>query len=263
MTLFVNNCADLRLLIYLIGYPDKGESQVVLIIDQTDGSVLMSGVIDCYAYQNVNRTADILKTHNVKALDFFCWTHTDDDHSVGTSDIIDNFCNKSTQFFLPEGIYGNEHDFTSYSKHIQEAIDKVNGGNKGQHYNLSTITTAERSSMHLDSLSRRFTDKGRQYIDFSIVGLAPNSAIIRRRILTGLTNKNDSSIALKIQFGYFSAFMTGDIENQTIRRIMPDHFRHLNYIKTPHHTSISSDALLDKIDEVYQAGDDLPIACST
>jgi beta-lactamase superfamily II metal-dependent hydrolase len=260
---FVKDCNNLRLLVYLIGYPDKGESQVVLVIDNSDGSVLMSGVIDCYAYQNVNRTIDVLTAHNVKTLDFFCWTHTDDDHSVGTSDIIDKFCSKHTQFFLPEGIYGETDDFTSYSAHIQTAIDKINAFNQRQNYNVSTITVAEKSTMHLDGIERTFTDAGRQSLVFRILALAPNSAIIRRRMKAGLHVKNDTSIALKIHFGNFSGFLGGDIENQTISQIMPHHFARLSYIKTPHHTSTSSDLLLDKIDEVFVAGDDLPIACST
>lgn len=262
MKQFVKDCDNLLLNLYIIGYPDKGESQVILIIDRTDNVVLFSGVVDCYSYKNINKTTEILKSHNVTRLDFFCWTHTDDDHSVGTSDIVNNFCDKTTSFYLPEGIYGDAKDYTSYSTHIQTSIDEINALNKNRAYNVSTISVPSQSSLHIDKLTRHFKDGLLKEIEFKLLALAPNGAIIRRRITHGLNVKNDTSIALLLRFGDFSIFLSGDIENITIQHILPYHFEGLTYLKTPHHTSKSSDKLLEKFDEVFN-GHKILAACST
>jgi hypothetical protein len=176
--------------------------------------------------------------------------------------IINGFCNKYTEFFLPEGIYGTDEDFVSYSKEILEAIDKINTFNTGQSYNVSSISTPSGSSMHLDKLSRTFKDRKSREIKFRIKALAPISAIIRRRIATALRTKNDSSIALMAKFGAYSAFLSGDIEDSAIRQIDPYHFEELNYLKTPHHTSTTSTHLLKKFDEIFN-GHQIDLTCST
>ena len=262
MVQFVDDCESLEFIIYLIGYPKKGESQILIILDTATSSVLMAGVIDCYSYQAVNKTKDILLYYGIKCLNFFCWTHTDDDHSVDSLEIIDGFCNKATSFYLPEGVYGNEEDFVSYSEEIKTAIDKIKSFNKGQSYDVSSISVPSMSSLHLDKLTRTFKDKKSRETKFQIKALAPIGAIIRRRQDTQLDTKNDSSIALLATFGNYSAFLSGDIENNTIGQINSYHFEALNYLKAPHHTSNTSTHLLKKFDEVF-GEHQIDLTCST
>ena len=67
--------------VYLIGYNSQGES--ILFFLRTDEGVIYSGVVDCYTYKSINKTIDLLKKENIEKIDFLCWTHPHDDHSLG------------------------------------------------------------------------------------------------------------------------------------------------------------------------------------
>ncbi|WP_222166266.1 hypothetical protein [Edaphocola aurantiacus] len=237
---------DLFVDVYIIGYPTKGESQIFILRNQ-EGHIYFSCVIDCYSHNNFNRTTEILSELGIGDLDIFIWTHTDDDHSIGICDLINNHCNENTYFYLPEFINGNVDDLVNYNVEVMNSMQLINSFNVGTSYSVNTITIPDGGSCNI--LNYSLIDNNSEDISqFQILAIAPNSALLRRRNNNGrIGKKNDFSIATLFRIGMYNLFFGGDIENQTINRINESYFRNLSFIKTPHHTSNSSSSLLTKI----------------
>lgn len=252
MKYFVDNLNDLILDVYTIGYSSQGESQVIIFKEKSKSRVILSFVIDCFSYQEKHITMDILASYNIETLDYFIWTHTDEDHSIGIANLIESFCNNKTQFILPEGVSGNERDFINYNQEISESFSLINSFNQGQNYNVNTATVVLGS--HQQILKRIYIDKNTSNeLIFEVLAIAPISPIIRRRWEQGVAKKkNDVSIATRFNVGELSLLFSGDIENQSINHIPGYLFDNLSFIKTPHHTSPSSDKLIYKLEETLQ-----------
>jgi len=248
---FVDDINEITLEVHTIGYTEKGESQVIVLFDKKNNRSILSFIIDCYSTNNSNITIDILNQYGIINLDYFIWTHTDEDHSMGIIPILDDFCDKNTQFYLPEGVSGNENDFINYNEEVKECFNKINEYNTGNNYNVHTLTSVVGG--HSQVLKKFFVDSqtSKEFV-FEILAIAPISALIRRRWEAGeVKKKNDLSIATIFKVGELGLLFSGDIENQTINQIPSFYFEGLSYIKTPHHTSKSSTKLIDKIEEVF------------
>lgn len=230
--------------IFVIGYPDKGESQVIILRDTEN--IYFSCVIDCYRYNNINKTIETLNNNNVSHLDLFIWTHTDEDHSLDIEKLITSHCDNKTLFILPELTYGNMKDFIDYSDEIKKSLDLINSFNVNNTYNVSSTSVAPQG--HSSIWKNQFIDKkNSSKLIFEIISVAPCSALLRRRFQSGeLKKKNDLSIATIFKIGELNLFLSSDIENQTINQIANYHFETLQYIKTPHHTSPTSTNFIDK-----------------
>lgn len=241
---------ELNIEIFVIGYPDKGESQVLILKDNQN--VYFSCVIDCYRHNSINKTIDILKSNNISNLDMFIWTHTDEDHSLDIENLVNTYCSKKTNFILPELLHGNENDFIEYSAEIKRSFDLINSLNTHQDYNVSSVSTVPNG--HSLIMKKTFIDtETSSKLIFEIIAVAPCSAILRRRYASGsIKKKNDLSIATIFKIGDLNLFLSGDIEDQSISQIADFHFEDLNYIKTPHHSSPTSTKLIDKVIENSQ-----------
>ncbi len=250
----------LRLIVYVIGYPEMGESQIVILRDINSKNIYYSAVIDCYKLDNINKTIDILVENNINYLNLLCWTHPDDDHSFGIDEIFKKFCNNNTKVLLPEGVYGSANDFINYKPKFLDFFDNLKKNNINTAYNVSSASVIEGEIQGIETI---FFQLGLNEIKFRISAIAPISAIVRRRIQSGLNKKNDISIALLFSLGELSLFLTGDIENQTINLISIDFLPEITFLKTPHHTSKSSDALLSLFERKYEYEYKIPFTCTT
>ncbi|MCX8534338.1 MBL fold metallo-hydrolase [Chryseobacterium luquanense] len=258
----VEDIDELTLEVFTVGYSEKGESQIIILLDKKNDNVRLTFVIDCYSTQTLHKTKDILDVYQIKHIDHFIWTHTDEDHSVGIEILIDHYCDKKTNFYFPEAINGNVEDLVKYNAEVSVCFDKINAFNTGQNYNVHTITLV--AGQHNTIFKKQYIDeKTSKNFSFEVLAIAPMSAIIRRRIDTGkIVKKNDFSIASLFKVGELNLLFGGDIENPTIS-LMPEYlFENLTYIKTPHHTSNTSTKLLHKIESVYN-GHKIPTAVST
>lgn len=238
---------DLLLDIFVIGYPDQGESQVIILRDNSH--IYFSCVIDCYRHNAVNKTIEILKFIGIKHLDMFIWTHTDEDHSLDIENLVSAYCSAKTSFILPELTYGNKKDFIDYSEEIKKSFDLINSFNQGQNYNVSTATAVPNG--HSNIWRNEFIDKDTTAkLLFEIIAVAPCSALLRRRYDAGdLKKKNDLSIATIFKIGELNLFFSGDVEDQSINQIADYHFENVRYIKTPHHSSTTSTKIVDKFEK--------------
>ena len=93
----------------MVGYKNIGESIVVLFRDKTDDGdkVIMSMVIDNYETKELKLVHEVLKKHNVKNLDFVCWTHPHCDHSPGIDELIRRVFHDDIVIFTPKFYYPN------------------------------------------------------------------------------------------------------------------------------------------------------------
>lgn len=110
---------ELVIEINVIGYKTEGESSVVFI--KYDSGIAFSIVVDCFCYQNKNKTIEILRNNNVKSIDYLCWSHPDNDHSQGMCDIYDEFVNENTIVNIPENV---DSAYKKCSNKVKNLFDK-------------------------------------------------------------------------------------------------------------------------------------------
>ena len=122
MNYYIENINEITLHVFTIGYSEKGESQIIILYDNIRNQCLFSFVIDCYSTNSFHKTKDILDCYKILNIDYFIWTHTDEDHSVGIDKLIDDYCSIKTNFYLPEGIDGTESDVFGYSDDIKNCL---------------------------------------------------------------------------------------------------------------------------------------------
>lgn len=201
-----------------------------------------------------------MTANNIDNIDLLCWTHPDEDHSKGLLKLINEKCNSSTTFLLPEGIYGKESDIINYNPENIEVINKINSFNKIRNYAVRSVSV--HPELCQEVLKNIYKDSiNPTSVTFSISALAPCSPLLRRRIEKEphKVKKNDFSIALLINIEELQFLLSGDIENQTIGMIAEEYLSDLCFIKIPHHTSKSANALLKKLDDSNKVS----VVCTT
>lgn len=236
--------------LYLIGYKNIGESIVFIVY--CDNIIIYSGVVDSYE-QDINKTVDILERKNIKKLDFICWTHPDEDHSIGIDTLLNNYTSENTTVFIPESINGEEYDYNHRVKCTFDILDEVLKSRKSNTFKVKSAS--DYKVLEMFSFDRGALGKE----EFKIVSIAPNSTILRKNNFNTTFKKNDYSIGLLITLGKFTMLLSGDIENRTIENMEYYYIPEIiDYIKTPHHTSDTSDKLLNYIND-----NSCQIACTT
>ncbi|WP_415325098.1 hypothetical protein [Chryseobacterium sp. MMS23-Vi53] len=180
MTYYVENINEITLEVFTIGYSEKGESQVILLVDNIKNQCLFCFVIDCYSTSIFHKTKDILDHYKVSNIDYFIWTHTDEDHSVGIDTLVDNYCSTKTNFYLPEGVDGTESDIFGYNDDIKNSLEKINSLNKNRNYNVHTLTLPTGGNLEIVRTIIK-EEKTTKQFNFQVFCIAPFSAIIRRR----------------------------------------------------------------------------------
>lgn len=220
--------------VYLIGYESQGESIVFFL--KSDTTVIYSGVVDCYTYQSINKTIDILKNENIKEIDFLCWTHPHDDHTLGLDELIDSYCDEHTKIWVSD-IYPDLEKLSIYSKTSSDIFAKIKSSIKSKNANIKFA----KDNTTMD----RFICSGIDSYLFEIQSFAPNSTIIAEYKEYNREEKgNPYSIGLSIFIGRFNIMLAGDVENYTIKRFEDFCFDSpIDYIKIPHHGSNTGDYL--------------------
>lgn len=218
--------------VYLIGYSNQGESIVFLL--KADGHVAYAGVVDCYECHSINKTIDILNTEGVEKIDFLCWTHPHDDHTVGLNRILESFCDDRTKIWITD-IYPKSYDH--YSQESIKLYESIKKRIKERNSKVKIATD--------NKLLAKFRCHGLQTYQFEIWSFAPNSTILTERKEFSQSEKgNPYSVGLSIFAGRYNIMLGGDIENPTIDRFEEEYFDSpIDYIKIPHHGSPSGDKL--------------------
>ena len=247
---------DLYVGTYLIGYENQGESCVFLLYSTKPAyCVHYSIVIDCYAEEGKNKTLDILKEKlNEHKLDMLVWTHPHQDHYVGLTDIIKQYCDKNTKILIPS----IANDCSGYNQEIQEIIKYINSlvhnRKASDMYDVQSISN-DCETLYDDHLKNIPEVEG---IRFKVISPFSRLAYCNADMKT--VNYNRMSIGLLIQI--YTAkdslyyLYTGDMDEMTIKtlkykveigeKVLPEHYE---YIKIPHHGSLASRDLVEFFSE--------------
>jgi beta-lactamase superfamily II metal-dependent hydrolase len=154
----------------LIGYSNQGESIVFLL--KADGHVAYAGVVDCYECNSINKTIDILNTEGVEKIDFLCWTHPHDDHTVGLNRILESFCDDRTKIWITD-IYPK-----SYDNYSQESIKLYES--------IKNRITKRNSNVKIATDNKLYKANPENY-----VGNTADACTLIRLAITGRTNSPD------------------------------------------------------------------------
>lgn len=232
---------SLKLELNVIGYHNQGESIVFFI--KTDEVVAYTGLVDCYKTEELNVLKMLLQKEKVEKIDFVCWTHPHDDHTIGLDEIWKEYCTEETCFCCTDIIIPEDKElYSTEAMTIFENIKKVHISTKRKKLRITHLkdsTLAER----LQCVGNTNT------YAFKIQSFAPNSAILGERLVGDKEEKGNAySIGLFLFIGEYSIMLAGDVENQTIRRIADWNLEYpVDYIKIPHHGSKSASFLVDKL----------------
>lgn len=228
--------------INLIGYKHKGESIIFFL--RTDGKIVYSGIVDCYEDEAKNEAIELLKKENISYVNFICWTHPHDDHSVGLEKILSDYCNEQTSCWIPPFVSKDIKDCSSTAKNIYKKIFEI-------------LESKKRKKMVIREASdsktlEKFKCIGNCSINpysFEIKSFAPDTNILQKfKIQERFKMENEYSVGLIINIGHFIIILGGDVENRTINSI-PDYnlyVEELDYLKIPHHSSESAMNLVDR-----------------
>lgn len=255
----ISRCSNLRLKIFIIGYKTQGESIVLLFIDtkaNKEAQVKFSIVIDCYEAFGHNKTDEILRKYSVKTLSMLCWTHPHKDHTLGLHSLILKYCKETTQILIPEHLYLGENDIIKINnENEKEIFKKIFSLNRFTKRSLSNISTSPNGYEEIKSITFSSIDKD---ISVSINAVTPISSILSKQIFEKKRiSPNDLSISLIITVDEYYIFLGGDTINQHIDAINQAYLEKCRFIKIPHHSSKTSNRLLDYL------GEEIDTACTT
>lgn len=238
---------ELVIEINVIGYKTEGESSVVFI--KYDSGIAFSIVVDCFCYQNKNKTIEILRNNNVKSIDYLCWSHPDYDHSQGMCDIFTEFVNEKTIINIPENV---DNAYEICSNKVKNLFDTLKKESCKRKSNIYTVSDNKDLLFYTDDICFKYDN-----YDFCLEmkSFAPNSSLICEKSLYGDFNKNDLSIGFTMSLGEDVLMFTGDMGNTTIAELIKLPSQPC-FLKIPHHGSKTSSKMLDVLDSVN-------VACST
>ncbi|MED1863959.1 MBL fold metallo-hydrolase [Fictibacillus nanhaiensis] len=238
--------------LYVIGYKSMGES-IVLNLDNQ-----FIGIVDSYKTVSSFITKQILDKLE-RNVDFICWTHTDEDHTKGLSELLEsNFITENTRLFLPEGI--TKKEIKSYlemdsEKEYTKVFKMLNNSS-----NLNVESANENTLLYSFPLIQ-----GDKQFSFYLESFAPLSQIVRNLELASIKHLFDSdnlslhqnpnffSVGLKLTitsqgFAPFTVCLAGDVDNHTIESMKDKNksriFSENVILKIPHHCSKNSDLLI-------------------
>lgn len=264
--MLISDRRNLIIKVYVIGYPNKGESICVFFLDAGyDNKVLYSIVIDCFKYKGINKTIEILEQWGISKdkdkLNMLIWSHPDYDHTFGLDTVIYNCCDENTQVILPYDLNGKVWNKINYNKDDKKIVEKILGLTKRRYLSHETACVPKNSYVRFDQLD--FNDLlGVLYAD--VYAISPHGARINYLLETNKEiHKNDLSTGICIDVGneykYRFVFLS-DMENEDIKQLYSKSYEDPVFIKIPHHTSSTSDKYLDLISCL----DEKPyIACTT
>lgn len=264
---------DLIIRIFVIGYSSQGESIVVLFHHKNKPfPVYFSMVIDSFAIGSganyVNKTIEILRSYHVDKINLLCWTHPDNDHTRGLDDILKDFCDEHTSINIPYGVEGTDTDHINYNKGDVHRIQyMLKLGKTKATLNPISVIQQGHSSIHEFDISN---DSGS--IPIIIEALSPFGAeLLKKKADYQHTKKkiykNDFSIALSMKVGSYVFNFCGDIVDEAIASIRKQPFQDCIFIKIPHHSSPSTQSLVQYLPQREESEDycvnNITLACAT
>lgn len=201
----------LKIEVYVIGYKGIGESIVLFI--KADSLVIFSAVVDSYCYCGENKTIEILNKNSVDKIDYFCWSHPDEDHSLGIDELFHNYIDEDTLINIPEDVEINKNKCSERTIEIFNLLIECSKSKKK--YKVYTISDFKDILAYENDFRVLYNDK--EYL-MKIESISPNSSLIRQELDVLNFNKNRHSIAFLLYFGktvFFVRRRYGKSNNKT------------------------------------------------
>ncbi len=244
----IEDCRQLLVRLFVIGYTSCGESIVMLFVDGATNKVLYTIVIDSYKLSDGTfKTVDTLNEYKVNHIDLLCWTHPDADHSKGIDEIFERYCDKDSVIFFPTYMNGLDTYPISYNKDDLAIINNMFGISNRKNKPVKPVG-ADRG-MTGDRFTKYFSD-GIHRFPLTLTIYAPHKDYLVEKIRNTKTQsikKNLLSIFMVASIGPYKFDFCGDVENATINNMEEAPFDYPTFIKIPHHASPNASSMLEKI----------------
>ena len=260
----ISDRSNLLVLVYVIGYSERGESILIVFVDKGDDNrVLYSLVIDSFKYKGIHKTTELMDQYDIneKKLDMLIWSHPDYDHTFGIKEILNGYCDEHTRVVLPYDLNGEAWNNVKYNREDKEIVNKVLGLTKRKF--LSHQTAAVSDNLYQPMLELELDD-GLGTLPVFIHALSPHSSRINYMLEAHKTmEKNDLSVALLIEIGHINTnklLIMADTENDDIDMLYPQALQQPLFVKIPHHGSSTSDRLPKRL---VRGTEKLPLACTS
>lgn len=252
----VHDCSALELRIHVLGYFPKGESILIILWNNHNKTVCQSILVDCFEMSNKNNFEPLFNEYKLKKnkLNYFIWTHPDEDHSVGIPKIVNNYIDKNTLIFIPYGLSWDTMSIRNINKR-RALKEMVTYSNVFQSFLSVLKCSRKRSSIVEPVSSSRHQLRAELYGDiikdnfntecsFKIEILTPfRDMSFTKSVTNSSILKNDLSISFNLVFGQYRFFFGGDAENEALKNVREKRLNDTIFVKIPHHSSNSSDML--------------------
>lgn len=227
---------ELRLHVYVAGYPCEGES-ILALIAQGD-EPLLAIVTDCYNNKGYNHISHILRTEwNNHSVDTFIWTHPHSDHSKGIIPFIENHDSAHDGHIIAAtNVVGfDKHpDIWNEALPIQKhLLDKYSDVKSDKYHFVSYDSYRDCSFGYM--LNGDSPDC--PPIDVTLDFKAPIASVVASKMNNKNCLPNVGSIVYLLSVNGVDVFMGGDLDESIVPYLEDDIFQHVNLIKIPHHGS--------------------------
>ena len=258
----ISSFSNFLVRIFVVGYKNEGEANVILFFDQT--KVVFSAIVDCYKKDGLNLTSEILDKYNVKELDFACWTHPHDDHSPGFDEVVLAHAGKNTIVYHPGFRFSNfdPQILKSECKSAQDVYKKLAKLNRKKIYKGSLLQCIDTIPRNRNTLDYVLVDESGVKKEALFTFLTPFKANVYQygflRCKKKLTSVNDLSISFVMSLDKYDFFFGGDTESKNANMICDKDVSDMRWVKVPHHCSDGAQSIADRLDK-----DQLDCAAST
>lgn len=240
----ITESEDLYISLEVIGYEEMGESILFSIYSKLPNPRLhFIAVIDCYKKLGENLTYRLIGEkfrnypRNRKKLDFVCWTHPDNDHTLGLDEILSSYTDTKTIISLPVPVM-----FLPTNNESKKVVNFLQGRSKGKRvYNRQNYSPFTEVNYLIPE--RTIVMRNNTRISFFVKNIGPFLNVYSNNV--GKYNPNDLSPIIHIGINGMNLVLGGDGTNMTIEEGINDIPANTSFVKIPHHCSDTSDKLLD------------------
>lgn len=243
----VSSIDNLFLDIYIVGYPRQGES--ILCVLREDASILFVSLVDTYKPDaRENYVADILNGIGKPPIDVLVWSHPDEDHSVGISEVMETFDpNHEASVFVPENIANIVENKAKqeFKKLLSWYAPSGKGTKLRTRFNTVSLSYGEVRTLYNITIFEQDTNLSvHLYLSFFL----PNSSRINQKALKWDSIKtNEFSIVHSLTFNGQQYLFCGDLTKNNIILLPERFYSDVKFIKIPHHGSSEPSSLAMKM----------------
>lgn len=251
--ILVSSFSNFIVRIFVVGYKNKGESNVILFFDQD--KVVFSAIVDCYKMNDKNLTIEILKKYGVKKLDFACWTHPHDDHSPGFDDVVLAYSGPQTIVYHPGFRFENfdPQILKSECTSANNVYSNLASLNRKKPYKGSLLQCIDTIPNHRNSYDYILVDKDDNKKEVVFGFLTPFKQFVCQygylKCKQKLSNVNDLSISFVMSVDKYDFFFGGDTELKNAAMISEKCVSNMRWVKVPHHCSDGAEIIANRLDD--------------